>query len=219
MDVLIEACRNEWTAFGKKCLEESFRCFQLLTLRSVVVTVLASMFLTLTFRFSTAPWTLVIAFATVTGGFPCWLGCYIINFQSGFTVDSDLKMTYILSRLRSSTLGSASTLRSVILLWSLKSETFLCLTHCKFCLKTLSPLTFGWIDYYLFSTPCLSWYLLKLSNLVSVNWLGLLLLHLISSLSLEDGSTLIFDFLGHLLRIEISFIALRLALLIRSFFA
>ena len=91
MNVLIETCRNERTALWEKCLEECFRCLQLPTLRSVVVTVLASIFLTLTFRFSTAPWTLVIAFATVTGGFPCWLGCYIINFQSGITVDYDLR--------------------------------------------------------------------------------------------------------------------------------
>ena len=67
--------------------------------------------------------------------------------------------------------------------------------------------------------PCFPWYLLKLSRFVSVNWLDLLLLHLVSSLRLEDSSTLIFDFLGHLLLVVISFIALRLALLIRSFFA
>ena len=84
---------------------------------------------------------------------------------------------------------------------------------------TLSPLPFGWVDYYLTPAPCFPWYLLKLSKFVSVNWLDLLLLHLVSSLRLEDSSTLIFDFLGHLLLVVISFIALRLALLIRSFFA
>ena len=69
------------------------------------------------------------------------------------------------------------------------------------------------------STPCLTWYLLKLSKFVSVNWLDLLLLHLVSSLCLEDSTALIFYLLGHILLVVISFITLRFALLIRSFLA
>ena len=127
-------------------------------------------------------------------------------------------ITYVLSRLRSCTLWSSSALRTWAFLLTHWFESFLCLTHCKFRLQTLSPLCFCWVDLRWTLSSSFSLNFLELPLFVSVNWLDLLLLNLASTSLFENSSTFILDLLGHL-RVGIRFTTLCLSLLIRSLFS